>query len=128
MPQVIVVIRESGRLKPDYSLVFDLPDVPRVGDYISIQRPDKRPPYGEDAVVRKIWWRLKHPETAGVTSGEPKVGSATEIFVECDPAISPYSSDSWRRQLETARDHHGTQVEEFEVDRFSVRESDLDKA
>ena len=44
LPRVIVIVRESGRLKPDYSLEFDLPDIPAVGSYLSIQRPDKPRP------------------------------------------------------------------------------------
>jgi hypothetical protein len=126
MTRVIVVVRETGRRKPDYSLEFDLPEVPAVGSYISVQRPDKPEPYGEDLVVRKIWWRLKHPETGGVGSEAPKIGSLWEIFVECDPALSPYSSDNWRRLMEGAK-KHGVDIEDFEVARFSVRESDISK-
>lgn len=124
MVRVIVVVRELGGLKPDYSLNFDLPEVPSIGSYISVQRPDKPEPFGEDLIVRKIWWRLKHPKT-GVTASQPaKIGSLTEIFVECDPALSPYSSDDWRRLAEGGK-NRGIDVEEFEVARFSVRESDL---
>lgn len=124
MVRVIVVVRELGRLKPDYSLDFELPEVPAVGSYISVQRPDKPKPFGEDLIVRKVWWRLNHPETAGFGSNPPKSGSLQEIFVECDPALSPYSSDHWRRLVEGAK-RGGVDVEEFEVARVSVRESDL---
>jgi hypothetical protein len=48
-----------------------------------------------------------------------------EIFVECDPALGPYSSDDWRRSLEAAAKSRGIKVEELEIDRVSVRESDL---
>ncbi|GAN81474.1 hypothetical protein Aam_096_033 [Acidocella aminolytica 101 = DSM 11237] len=86
MPQVIVD-REVGCLKPNYSLKFDLPKVPAIGSYLSIQRPNKPEPYGKDLVVRQAWWRLKHPETEGsCESGREKTGGVTEIFVECDPA------------------------------------------
>ncbi len=30
MLQVIIVVRESGRLKPEYSLPFELPEVPAI--------------------------------------------------------------------------------------------------
>jgi len=45
---VIIVVREEGRLKLDYSLEFEVPEVPAVGSYISIRRQDKREPWGED--------------------------------------------------------------------------------
>jgi len=121
MPRVTVVIRDVGNLKPDYSLDFDLPELPREGDYISIHRPDKREPYGEDLIVRKVWWRLNHPETSGFATEPLKVGNLNEIFVECDQAIGPHSSDAWRDRL-TAAKELGEDVHEFEVARFSVRE------
>ncbi len=124
MVRINLVVREHGSLKPDYSLDFELPEVPAVGSYVSIRRPDKMEPYGEDVIVRTVWWRLKHPETAGVVSGRPaKVGSLHELFVECDPASGPYSSDSWLRLNEGAKSR-GIKVEEFQVSRFSVRESE----
>jgi hypothetical protein len=114
MTEVIIVVREPGRLKPDFSLKFDLPEIPAVGSYISINRPDERDPLGEDMIVRKVWWRLFHPIIAGLVSGAEaeRAGTVKEIFVECDPAIGPYSTASWRRGLK-GRDR----VEEFEVSR-----------
>ena len=38
MLKIVLVIREAGRLKPDYSLQVEVPELPRVGDYISVQR------------------------------------------------------------------------------------------
>jgi len=126
MVRVIIVVREAGDIKPDYSLHFDLPEVPRIGSYISIQRPDKRKPFGEDLIVRHVWWRLNHPETAAsYESGKQKIGDVEEIFVECDPAIGPYSSDQWRRSLEVARTRGN--VQEFEVARLSVSEAELEE-
>jgi hypothetical protein len=80
MVRVNVVVREAGRLKPDYSLDFELPEVPKVGSYISIQRPDKPEPYGEDLIVRQVWWRLWHPETSAVVTGPGKVGKTHGDF------------------------------------------------
>lgn len=124
MSEVTIIVREAARLKPDYSLSFELPSVPSVGDYISITRPDTPEPWSEDVVVRKVWWRLAHPETATVTSGAQKVGKVTEVFVECDIAEGPYASDHWRKVAGWAREK-GANVETFEVERFSVRQSDL---
>jgi hypothetical protein len=116
--RVIIVVREIGRLKLDYSLEFEVPEVPAVGSYISIHRQDKRDPWGEDLVVRKVWWRLAHPETEAF-GGKPKVGSLTEIFVECDVAIGPYTSAAWRKRVEAAR-ARGIVIEEFELDRIPI--------
>ncbi len=120
MVRVNLVIREVGRLKPDYSLDFELPEVPRPGDYISIHRPDKPKPYGEDVIVEKVWWQLEHPETSGFGSTAPKIGKLEEITVECKPAIGPYASDHWRDIHKAARERG--EVPEFEVARLSVRE------
>lgn len=122
MFEVTVVVREAGKLKPDYSLPFSLPALPREGDYISITRPDTPELWSEDAVVRKVWWRLAHPDTG--TMGSGKAGRASEIFVECDIAEGPGSSDQWRKVVSTAREK-GVDVPTFEVARLSVRQSDL---
>jgi len=121
MIRVHVVVRESGgRLKPDYSLEFDLPELPKVGDYLSIQRPDHPRPFGEDLIVRQVWWRLIHSETGPIASDPPKAGSVNEIFVECDAVVGPYSSDDWKRANQVA--------EKMKVERFSVGESALREA
>ena len=126
MFEVTVVVREPGRKQPDYSLPFELPTLPRKGDYISISRPDTPAPWSEDLIVHKVWWRLSHPETNGVSSGEPKRGIVDEIFIECDIAEGPTSSDHWRGLTNTAREKD-IDVEYFDVERFSLRQSDLSK-
>lgn len=127
MTKVIIVVREPGRKKPDYSLHFDLPYLPQIGSYISIHRPDKPEPYSEDMIVKHVWWRLFHPETGGVVSADNvRVGRPIEIFVECDPALGPYSSDAWRDSMEHAKKHG--EVEEFEIVRLSIRENFLNKS
>ena len=40
MVEVIVVVRESGTVEMDFSLNFELPEIPRIGEYISIRRLD----------------------------------------------------------------------------------------
>ena len=121
MTRVIIVVRELGRTKPDYTLPFDLPEVPAVGSYISINRPDNPEPFSEDVIVRKVWWRLHHPETSGFGSEPEKVGKLTEIFVECEPAVGPYASDRWRDTMTAARER-GVEVEDFEIVRLSIRQ------
>jgi hypothetical protein len=126
MVQVNIVVREIGKLKPDFSLDFELPEVPAVGSYISILRPDTPEPYGEDLVVRKVWWRIKHPETKGLEPAPAKIGSFHEIFVECNQAAGPYSSDNWLSLLDSAK-KRGVEIEEFQVSRLSVPESEFHK-
>jgi len=124
MVQVIIVIREKGRKKPDYSLPFDLPQVPAVGDYISIFRADSQT-HTEDVIVRHVWWHLHSPETEAVVGGRNiKVGKAQDIMVECDIALGPYAKDHWRKSAEVAR-RQGIDVPDFDVERFSVSESAL---
>jgi hypothetical protein len=78
---------------------------------------------GEDVVVRKVWWRLKHPEAAAKASYPPKFGAVREILVECEIATSPWSSDRWLKLAEAAR-ARGVKVEAFEVARLNMRERD----
>jgi hypothetical protein len=115
MVTVILVIREPGALTPAYQLEFNLPEVPTVGSYISIQRLDSRLA-GEDVVVRAVWWRLRHSATGGLAEPSTKPGSVIEIFVECDPALGPYSSAGWRALLNGAKSQ-GVEIAEFQVSR-----------
>ena len=120
----IVVVREIGRNSPDYSLEFEAPVLPSVGDYLSIHRPDKEHGHTEDLIVRHIWWRLHHPETGSMASEPAKVGNVVDIQVECDQAIGPHSLDRWRSTLEAARER-GIEVEEFDLSRFSLTEAEM---
>jgi hypothetical protein len=122
MVPVIIVVREPGKLKPEYSLEFELPQLPRIGDYISIHRPDLRQPLGEDLVVRAVWWRLEHPETHGFPTTST-AGKVAEIFVECDVAIGPYASEHWRKKVDVAK-KKGVEVTKFQVARSSLPEAD----
>jgi hypothetical protein len=56
-PDATAAVSGCLRLKPDFALDFDLPEIPTVGSYISIQRPEHEAEWGEDVVVRKVWWR-----------------------------------------------------------------------
>lgn len=122
MAEFIVCVREPGSLEIDYALNFEAPELPRIGDYISIQRPDKPAPFGEDMIVRAVWWRLFHPEVDGFAA-EQKVGGVTEIFVECEPALSPYSSENWKLFLGRRADTPELQVVRFAVDEETLRKA-----
>lgn len=123
MPKVILIVREPGRLKPDYSLDMDLPEIPHVGSYISVQRPDNASPWGEDMIVRAVWWRLDYPGTIALAR-EGDIGKVNEVYVECDMATGPWSSDHWRGYA-NARREAGDNIPEFEVARISFRQSDV---
>jgi hypothetical protein len=119
MVRFLVVVREPGRLEPDYSLDFEAPMLPREGDYLSVQRPDHERPFGEDMIVAKVWWRMFYPGIDPIELDRREVGRLEEIFVECVPAVGPYSNDQWRDGLTRA----GAPV--LEVSRFWVRESEI---
>lgn len=124
MMRFTVVVREIGSFSPDYSLEFEAGALPRAGDYLSVRRPDVEGPcFGEDLIVRRVWWRLDHPETAPIAD-DVKVGRLNEIFVECDPALGPWSTDRWRQRLEAAK-ARGIDVHDFELERFTIRQADL---
>lgn len=127
MIKFIVVVREIGRLKPDYSLEFEAPALPGVGSYLSVERPDSTYGHTEDLIVRRVWWRLHHPETAGFAAGPAKVGRVVDIQVECEQAIGPHSRDQWRATLEAARER-GVDVESFDVARFALSEADMKRS
>ena len=127
MSRVVIVVREIGRLKPDYSLDFDLPEIPKPGSYNSIYRGTPPETHSEDMVVEQVWWELNHPETRGFGRTPPLIGKPLKILVECTPAIGPSSSDRWRDMLESHRSR-GAKVPEFKVERFSVRQYALSAA
>lgn len=119
MIDVLVIIREPGREKPMSTYRFQLPSLPRIGDYLSICGPDIRPPFGEDVIVKHIWWRLQHPSAGATIYDDTAIGRVEEIFVECDIAQGPYASSTWKKQAATAR-AKGVEVEEFGISRISI--------
>jgi hypothetical protein len=118
MIDAIIVVREVGKLNTEYVLDFKFPELPRVGDYISINRPDVKKPLGEDLIVRAIWWRLEHSATIGPAT-HSKAGRVIEIFVECDVAIGPYASDRWKQKVTFAREK-GVEIPVFQVARICI--------
>jgi len=121
MPLVTVCVREVGKLKVEFSLVFDLPSIPSIGDYISVTRADIRDPFGEDYIVRNVWWRLRHSGLA------ESVGTSIEVFVECDQSCGPYATDAWERMFDSAN-ASGKNLEPFKVARVrpaTYRDNDL---
>jgi hypothetical protein len=75
----------------DYSIPFELPEIPRAGDYISITRPTQLG--AETFIVKRTWWNLEFNDAV-------ETGILKEIWVECEFAVSPFSSDSHKRTCE----------------------------
>lgn len=124
MPKVTIAVRDIGRHKLDYQIVFDLPEVPKVGDYISVTRPDDAP-WTEDYIVRKVWWQLDYPHTGAYATGDER-GKLSDIVVIVEQAIGPQSADRWRDGLERQRDN-GREVEEFEIPGLGARQDHFKK-
>lgn len=114
MLDVIIAVREPGRLKPDWSSRFLLPEIPEIGSYITINRPGESAPWGEDMVVKKVWWMLFNPNGNSTENSPDHVGTVKQIIVLCEAALGPFSTKSWRNA------HEGrTGVQTFEVARFA---------
>jgi hypothetical protein len=95
MIRVTLLVRELNREKPDFFLLIDLPEVPKVGSYISIFRLDSNT-HSEDVIVRQVWCYLHYPGNQGAYGGEDKVGRLQDVMIEGDVAIGPMPVDEWR--------------------------------
>jgi hypothetical protein len=127
MVRVTIYVREPSDQNPDFSLVFDLPEIPRPGDYISIHRDDKETPHTEDLIVRHVCWMLETTETRPYAEeGRERVGNLREIVVECEMALGPCSTDKWR-DLMLYHEAKGRTIKRFDISRLSIRERDLPK-
>jgi hypothetical protein len=120
MVQVILVVRELGKQEPEYWMTFELPEVPAVGSYISINKLDVRRPFSEDLIVRHVWWQLHHSGTDAEA-----VGQLIDITVECDTALGPYATLDWQRRAERGRSQ-GVDVPDFEVARIPISRGEED--
>jgi hypothetical protein len=117
--KIIVVVRKPGTFTRDHDLTFNVPAVPEVGSYISMLL-SKESSASEDVIVRHIWWHLRAPESddsSDSTNEEVSSGDVDTIMVECDVALGPYASNSWR-QWAVAAEERGVKVERFETSRF----------
>jgi hypothetical protein len=103
MFQVRLVVVPAGGGEADYSLDMMVPALPRQGDYISVLRSGNVPKGdahvgSEDFIVRRVWWMFDFPDDGqpSHTSGKAPVGNATEIGIEVEFAVGPYSSHAHR--------------------------------
>ncbi len=97
----------------DYQLSFELPAIPRPGDYISVMRPETQG--SSDFIVRRTWWHLDYPDNALYgDSSNPVYGKVNTIFVECEFAAGHYSSEDHKRSLEMYKNRTG-KLKEFDA-------------
>ncbi len=91
---VIFTPRETDQ--PVDGLEFDMPDVPRPGDCITIQRPGQEG--ATDFIVRQRYWTLEHPQCAPAPkAGESVVGSTRAVTIECEFSVGALSSEEHKR-------------------------------
>ena len=89
--KVALAFVPPGGGETDYSLDFEIPALPNIGDYMTVVRP---PDLGtSDFIVRRIHWGLQS-DPYNPTATAHRVGTCTGITIECEFALSPYSSDS----------------------------------
>lgn len=108
MVQVRLSFVPPGGGEVDYGLTMELPALPRSGDYISIKR--EGPPTNtefsgsEDFIVRRVWWYCSYPDDGKYTHlvGNEPIGTA-EVNVECEFALSPFSSEDHKRSAKTGK-------------------------
>ncbi|MCJ2011083.1 hypothetical protein [Methylobacterium sp. J-076] len=112
--KVTLIVVPPGGGEAEYTLDFELPAVPREGEYITVARddaladPKPDPQDGSIGIyecfyVRRAWWDLRYPSSAPYAKGEGQgpVGSAYMIAVEAETARGPHMTGSHRRSCET---------------------------
>lgn len=91
-----------GGGETDYSLIMQMPEIPRAGDYISIFRPGQQGT--EDFIVKKTWWHVE-------LKGDSENGDTKGIWVECEFAKGAHSSENHKSACETYRAKKGILLE-----------------
>jgi len=95
--RVHIVLPPTERVGPADGLVFEMPDVPRPGDFITIQRRGQEGT--TDFVVRRRLWTLEHPSCAPAHphAGEAPVGATRAVAIECEFAVGSLPSEEhWK--------------------------------
>ena len=113
--EATLVFVPPGGGDAEYSLQFELPSVPQPGNYISIIGPDQQVG-SEDFIVRRSLWHLEHP-TTGAYGEEGETGTMRGLYVQCEFARGPYSSDEHRRTCD-GFERGGREVQSFETSAF----------
>ena len=98
--RIHLVVVPPGGGEAEYTLSMECPAIPQVGDYITVLRDYKQGPPSDDYLgsedfkVRRTWWNFSFPDDGKMahTAGQEPVGQVTSISVECEIAISAFSS------------------------------------
>lgn len=114
--KVRLVFVPPGGGEADYSLDFEMPAIPRPGDYISVMRP------GDDGtsdfIVRRTWWTMDFPNNDLYgDSKNPVYGTVQQIAVECEFALGNYSGSAHKQSCEAYRNRKGG-IQEFEASAY----------
>ena len=92
----------------EYSLIVEVPALPRVGDHISIQRPPHETDLFAgtiDFFVLSVRWNLEYPDNETFEDPEnPTVGITRAVALECEFALASTSSGSHKAACQ--RFHH----------------------
>ena len=112
MIEAEVVIVPPGGGEMDYTISMEFPALPREGDYISIVRGlNKNKSYSdetlektgsEDFIVRRVKWSCGSMIDANV---EDRL--TCDVTIECEYALSPYSSESHKKNAELHYQYRG---------------------
>jgi hypothetical protein len=101
---VTLVIVPPGGGEAEYSLLVEVPALPREGDYVTMMRrrqgPVARRDIGtEDFIVRRVAWAFDYADDGRLyeDSDDRIVGTVNGIGIECEPARGHYSSDAHLR-------------------------------
>ena len=91
-----------GGGETDYSLTIEMPEIPQQGDYITVTRPGQNG--SENFIVKWTWWTLEFVDSKNI-------GTTKELWVECEFAVSPFSSDDHKRACEGYKESTGVLLE-----------------
>jgi hypothetical protein len=95
MKVTLAIVPPNGG-ETDYSLDFEVPALPRPGDYISVRREDASGRHGtEDFIVRRVWWHLCYPDSLlSRSANDTTTGKTDDVVVECEFARGPFSTEA----------------------------------
>lgn len=91
-----------GGGKQNYTLEIEMPKIPSKGDYLLIMKPEEKGT--ENFIVKRTWWGLKVDENKNS-------GQVTEIWIECEFALSNQSSESHKDKCVEYKRQTGTLLE-----------------
>lgn len=92
--KIELVFIPPGGGEIDHSLLVEMPEIPKVNDYISILRPGEGGT--EDFIVKRTWWHLGASDNGGN-------GTVRKISVDCEFALGPLPSEAHKEICEHYR-------------------------